>query len=429
MADQDDRLDAALRDYYAHSASRADAPDLRDRVMSLATRPSRALRWRAVGGGLATAATAAAVVVLVLANHQHSDHRSPSVVAPAHTSTASPPATVTPASTASPPVTSSPAVAVPVGAPAHGFVPTDVTAVSAGQWWVLGYNGPACTSPSCTRVLHTGDGGATFTSIPVPPVAPAAGAQQPLRLRFSDPSNGWLVSAGGALWVTHDGGTHWVQDSGAGVVTDLEASAGSVYAITCPTGSSCALERSATGGGPWSRLAASGGHGQLSHLTVNGRSIWMALSGNGPPSLLASSDGGQHFGTEQVCQGVAISSVYAVDASVLWASCATGTEAGLFRSVDSGQHFTSVAGPGPLPNFATVAATSSTNVVAAGQALLHSADGGATFVTVENGQLQWSVVGFTTPTDGFAFNLQPSGRFGLWHSSDAGAHWSSVRFP
>jgi len=44
-----------------------------------------------------------------------------------------------------------------------------VTAVSAGQWWVLGSDSAGCSGADCTRILHTQDAGQTFTSIPTPP--------------------------------------------------------------------------------------------------------------------------------------------------------------------------------------------------------------------------------------------------------------------
>jgi photosystem II stability/assembly factor-like uncharacterized protein len=420
MPDQDDRLSAELRDYYRQMAQQP-APDLTGRVM-MATdlRAARRRRWRAIGGGVVAAAAVAAVIVVTLVNHN-----SPTGVAPAHSPTAAPTALPTSTPTSAP--TSAPTFAPVVAGPAvHGFVPTDVTAVSAGQWWVLGYNGPSCSSVSCTRILHTANAGQTFTSIPVPPVAPAQNQQQRDRLRFADSQNGWVVNATGAVWATHDGGEHWTHDAGTRPVSDLEASGGTVYAIAC-SGPNCKLEKSATSQDSWSILPVSPASGPLRNLLVNGSHIW-AVEGNasgGGTSLLASSDGGLHGSVRSVCgQDLGISGIYAVDTTVLWATCATGTQAAVFRSVDGGQHFTQVAMPG-IANFASIAGVSSTTSVIGAQALLRTTDGGHSFATVESNQTQWRMVGFTTSLNGFAFDLQPA----LWRTNDAGAHWYRVQFP
>jgi photosystem II stability/assembly factor-like uncharacterized protein len=424
MPDNDDRLSGELQDYY-RQMERQPAPDVVGRVMLAADiRATRLRRFAQIGGGLLAAAAVAAVIVVALANH-----RSPTGVTPGPAGSPTPSPT---ASTSTPTAAPSNTVApVAVGPAAHGFVPTDVTALSAGQWWVLGYNGPTCASASCTRILHTTDSGSTFASIPAPPVAPAQGSQQAVRLRFADPSDGWVVSAAGAVWATHDGGSHWTRDSSAGSVTDFEASGGAVYAVKCIGSSvplqSCTLERSPTDQDSWSTLTASGGRGSLGRLNVNGAHVWVAIysSGGGPGSLLASADAGQHFATQTACpSALGFANIYAVSSSVLWATCATGTQAFAFRSVDGGQHFTQVAAPS-IANSASIAGVSETTAVIAAQALFRTSDGGQTFATVEDNQTQWAIVGFTTSTNGFAFDAQTA----LWRTNDAGAHWYRVQFP
>jgi photosystem II stability/assembly factor-like uncharacterized protein len=427
MPDNDDRLSGELQDYY-RQMERQPAPDVVGRVMMAADlRATRMRRFAEIGGGLLAAAAVAAVIVVALVNH-----RSPAGVTrgPAGSPTPSAAATPSTAPTAAPSSTPVPPVVI-AGPPVHGFVPTDVTALSANQWWVLGYNGPSCASASCTRILHTSDGGSTFASIPVPPVVPAQGSQQAVRLRFADPADGWVVSAAGVVWATHDGGSHWTQDSGAGSVTDLEASGGAVYAVRCIGSSvplqSCTVERSPTDRDSWSTLTASGGHGSLGRLNVNGAHVWVAIysPGGGPGSLLASADAGQHFTMQTACpSALGFANIYAVSSSVLWATCATGTEASAHRSVDGGQHFAQVAAP-PIANFASIAGVSETTAVIAAQALLRTTDGGQTFATVEDNQTQWAIVGFTTSTNGFAFDAQTA----LWRTNDAGAHWYRVQFP
>jgi photosystem II stability/assembly factor-like uncharacterized protein len=425
MPDQNDSLSEELQDYY-RQMTHQPAPDVLGKVMlSTDRRAARMRTWGAIGGGALAAAAVAGVIVLALANHN-----TPTGVAPAHSATSAPTVAPTSTPTVAPPTGTPGTQQVPVGPAVHGFVPTDVTAISAVQWWVLGYNGPSCSLASCTRILHTIDGGQSFTSIPVPPVGPAQGSQRAVRLRFADAANGWVVSATELVWATHDGGAHWAQDSGAGSVTDLEASSGAVYAVACG-GSNCTLERSTAGADSWSTLSASAGHGQLSRLNVNGVRVWVAIESpaGGLGWLLSSSDGGQHFTMQTACpSALGFANLYAVNSSVLWATCATGTEASAFRSVDGGQQFTQVAAPS-IANFASIAGVSSTTAVIGAQALLRTTDGGQTFTTVENNQTQWRIVGFTTSVNGFAFDLAGVGQSELWRTNDAGSHWYLVQFP
>jgi photosystem II stability/assembly factor-like uncharacterized protein len=426
MPDRDEELSAALREYYRR-LEQQPAPDVTGRVlMSVDTRAIRMRRWGVLGGGLVAAAAVAVVVVVALANHNQ-----PTMPSPGHSATAAPTGRPTPTA-AAPTATAAP---VAVGPAVQGFVPTDVTAVSADEWWVLGYDGPSCTSPSCTRIVHTSDGGHTFGSVPVPPVAPASNGQQPNRLRFADPLNGWVVSGTATVWETHDGGAQWARDSGAGSVVDLEASGGAVYAIQCVPDQTCIVERSSINGqDSWSTFSPSGGHGHLNHLNVNGTHIWAAIDspGGAPGLLLASADGGRSFSQHTVCpSALGFANLYAASSSVLWATCATGMQASAFRSVDGGQHFTQLTGTMSLPNFASIAGPSSTTAVIAGQGLQRTSDGGQTFATVQRSQTQWTIIGFTTSLNGFAFDDQSSsaGHPSLWRSNDAGAHWSQVQFP
>jgi hypothetical protein len=422
MPEQDERLAEELRDYYRRLGEQP-APDLSARVMTATDRRAAVLRrWGGVGGGLVAVAAVAGVVVVALVTHNSSI-----AVAPGH-SVSSAPSTASSGSRGTP----TPPQVVPVGPTVHGFVPSDVTAVSADQWWVLG-DDPSCLGFQCLRILHTVDGGQSFASIPVPAVAPLQGGKQADRLRFADPLDGWLVVSGsGAVWETHDGGAHWIHDSGAGSVTDLEASGGAVYAVTCAGARGCTVERSPTGQDSWTTLAASAGHGSLNHLSVNGAHVWVAIESQagGLGWLLASTDSGRNFTMQTACpSALGYANEYAVDSSALWATCATGTEASAFQSVDGGQQFTQLAGTVMLPNSASIAGVSATTAVIGGQVLLRTTDGGQTFATVENMQAQWTVVGFTTQVNGFAFALTGSGQSELWRTDDAGAHWHQVQFP
>ena len=241
MSDHDEELTSALQDYY-RAVAQQPAPDVTERIMMSADRRTvRIRRWTAIGGGALAAAAVGAVVAVAFVNHNQASPGTPAHSAtPGPTVTAAPPSpspSVTPSMPQSPPLVG--------GLPVHGFVPTDVTAISSYEWWVIGFDGPTCSSTDCTRIVHTTDGGFHFTSLPTPPVAPARNGQQALRLRFADASDGWVVDASGQLWATHDGGQHWTGIGNSTRVTDLEASGGSVFAIGCP-GPDCWIEQSST---------------------------------------------------------------------------------------------------------------------------------------------------------------------------------------
>ena len=420
MSDQNDRLDGDLRDYYGRLRQQ-QSPDVMGRVM-LATE-GRAALWHRIGAagtGVLAAAAVAAIVAVVLLTHVA---KTPSPTGTAHTPPPAPSASVTPSPSTTPTPTAQPLA----GPPVHGFVPSDVTAISASQWWVLGENGAGCASASCTRIVHTTDGGTTFTSVPVPPIAPAATPQRD-HLRFADASDGWALDATGEVWATHDGGQTWARPAGLTAVTDVEASGGSVYAITCPPAGSCTIEMSPVSQDAWHPLTGSNG-AALRNLLVNGSHIWAVVGAASGTSLLASADGGATFHTTPVCPGaLGISSIYAVDATTLWAACASGTEAGVYLSTNGGQSFTQVGGG--VQNSATIAGVSAITAVAgSGTQLVRSTDGGRSFRAVVTANPGWTVVGFTTSSNGFALDQQPSGGQALWRTNDAGATWHTVHFP
>ncbi len=426
MSDHHEDLTSALQDYY-RAVAQQPAPDVTERVlMSADRRAVRIRRFTAIGGGALAAAAVGVVVAVAFVNHNQG-----SPVAPGHSATPAPTASAAP-SPSSAPVTPSMPNSPPfaAGLPVRGFVPTDVTAISSDEWWVLGFNGPSCSSADCTRIVHTTDGGVHVTSIPAPPVAPAQNGQQALRLRFADTADGWVVDARGSIWATHDGGQRWTKIDDSRRVTDLEASTGSVDAISC-LGTSCVIEQSPAGQDSWMVLRASEGTSRLGHLNVNGSDVWATdeSPAGGPGHIVASTDSGQSFIRYVICpSALGFPDLYADDSSTLWATCATGTQSVAYRSTDGGQSFTQLPGSVSLPNFATIAGVSQSTAVIAGQGLIRTTDGGHTFATVKSSQSQWTIVGFTTPQDGFAFDIG-SAQSQLWRTDDAGAHWRRVTFP
>ncbi|MGP8160000.1 MAG: WD40/YVTN/BNR-like repeat-containing protein [Candidatus Dormibacteria bacterium] len=405
-------------------------PDLTGRGFDLDTARARKRRWYDLGLGAAPApvrvslvvalAGAVAAVLTVGAVLQLRSLPKPagSATGPAGTSQSTPSPSAQPTSGL-----------VPLGPVVDGFVPLDVTAVSASEWWVLGSDSAGCSGTACARILHTLDGGQTFTSIPTPSGAVTG-------LRFLNPEDGWAYGAT-TVWSTHDGGATWNATPFGGMTVDqLETYGAYVYAIVedTTTPATWSLARSPAASDGWQVISSLGAE-QPGNLNVHGDGVWMSQSnGQGDNVVLASVDDGAHFAQHSICPGASgVASLYDVSSEDLWATCAMGTSEDVWRSVDGGATFTEVqtSTSSGEPDWGTIGATSASNAVLAGTSLQLTVDGGQSFQQVLSGY-DCSIVGFTTAEDGFAFSY-PSGSLGtpdvLWRTDDAGAQWHEVQFP
>jgi hypothetical protein len=316
----------------------------------------------------------------------------------------------------------------PVTSPAAlGFVPRDVTAVSADQWWVLGYDGAPCSGSGCIRILQTVDGGQTFTAVATPSLGLTG-------LRFLNSQDGWAYG-GSTVWSTHDGGAAWNDTPLGGPVQELETSGGYVYALVNVADPSDAwsLERSPASTDSWQTIYTT--IDQPENLNVHGSDVWITLSsGTGDNQVLASTDDGGHFTSSAICLGAGgVASLDAVSPNDLWAACSVGAAEDVWVSVDGGADFTAVqSGAYVGPSWGTVAGPSVTTAVLAGASLQLTQNGGAGFQTVLDNGDAWSIVGFTTDEDGFAFSY-PTSALGtpdaLWRTDDGGMQWYEVEFP
>jgi photosystem II stability/assembly factor-like uncharacterized protein len=299
-----------------------------------------------------------------------------------------------------------------------GFGPESFSAISPGTWWLLG--AAPCSSPPCTSILRTDDGGHTFVGTPAPRTTHVS------QLRFANSADGFAFNP--QLWVTHDGGASWHQVRLGGAVTELATANGFAYALVrYGHKGQGRLERSALGSDTWTTLPGAG-------------SAYAGLWAHGPDVLVGSGGGGalelSHNAGVSFTQAPSPSKGLPCDfeqpaTGVVWAHCATGTESATWRSTDSGAHFSTTPGPS-MPNSALFAAASPTTAVLGANGLYRTTDGGAHYEPVSGlgGITAWQYLGFTDATHGVAIGYVGSsptpGNEHLYYTSDGGATYHLV---
>lgn len=305
-----------------------------------------------------------------------------------------------------------------------GFVPASVTAVSDSRFWVLGI--VPCSSPPCTSLVRTTDGGRSFVGLPTPRATLAGTSPSSVSaIRFADRQNGWVF--GRSLWSTHDGGASWQRVGLAHEVIALEAANGAVWAVVADcSGSACshyALDKSPVDSDSWTRVRSLPASGPAPSIALRGSTVGLLVG----DTILVSTDGGKSFDTHTApCTGDLGGSLVAAK-NVLWTVCPTGTLSALSRSTDDGGHFTTVRGPGEQPNSAVLgAAGDSLAVLGGADGLYRTADAGGSWTkTLSTGDGNpFSYVGMSDLDVGYAVENQRA----LHRTSDGGKHWSTVDF-
>jgi photosystem II stability/assembly factor-like uncharacterized protein len=303
------------------------------------------------------------------------------------------------------------------------FSPQSFTAIGELTWWLLGT--APCSSPPCTSIVRTDNGGRSFVGIPAPRT------DQVSQLRFADATDGFAY--GPQLWATHDAGKTWQRVDIAGQVSDLETSGGYVYAIARSSDGAGTLFRAPVAGGDWQPLPQAGD--AYGGVWVNGSNV--LLEGSSSPGvgeyLLVSHDDGATFSQYTAPPNVACAFEEG-PTPVVWAHCATGMMSGDWRSADGGAHFETATGSGAarlpeLPNSAAFGAASPTTAVTGFKQLYRTTDGGATWSTVPTpaGVSDWSYIGFTDETHGVAVGYLGTGRTqAVYYTTDGGASYHPV---
>lgn len=318
------------------------------------------------------------------------------------------------------------------------LVASSVTAISESMFWVLGT--APCSSPPCTSLLRTTDGGAHFVGLPAPRASLASNGDElntVSDVRFADRMNGWAF--GGALWATHDGGASWRRVPLAHPVTALAASGGVVWAVVvdCASGTSgCgsyAVDRSPVGSDHWNRASLPGlpsDSAPAPSVGLQGDAIYLLVNHGSTEELDVSVDGGTHWQERPGPCSADLGGTLTASAGALWAVCPTGMLAALHRSLDGGRSWSVVRAPGALENSATLGAYGPQVAAVSSAGGLSATSDGAHWtlaVRLPAGRLHITYVGFTDKDVGYAIDAGATiGQ--LLRTDDAGAHWTVVHF-
>jgi photosystem II stability/assembly factor-like uncharacterized protein len=320
----------------------------------------------------------------------------------------------------------------PSGPVPAGFAPTSFTAINELTWWLLGT--APCSTPPCTSIVRTTDGGVSFAGVPAPraPLTSASSQAGISALRFADPANGFAY--GGAFYVTHDAGSSWEALNLGGRVIDLAIAAGRAYAIVSPVGGGAnRLMSSFVGEDDWTAVSAAGP--VADGLWARGSDVFVESADQ--RYALVSHDQGITFARYPSPSPDLGCAFQELSPPVVWAHCPTGMMSEVWRSTDGGATFQLASGGGSigpgdgLPNSAAFAAASATTAVVGFQQLYRTTDGGEAYspIATPAGITWWQYLGFTDATHGVALGYlgsQIPSHERLYYTTDGGLSYHPV---
>ncbi len=337
-----------------------------------------------------------------------------------------------------------------------GFQPLSVTFVSARTGWVLGT--APCGTNTCTTLVRTSDGGATWTEVSQPPMALNPSPDSGTWVRFLNLDIGWIVAPSGsqasAMWTTDDGGKDWTQEPNPGgasaTVLALEASNGLVHLVDLEAGTGVdRIFTSPVGRQDWTPSPAApsfgGGPVPSSQMVLLGGAGWIVdvnrtvISGARLASQASWTDWTPPCSDAQGPGYLAASSasnLYAICSEGVWGNPAPGTKPNsqwLYASTNGGDTFSRV---GPLPQgttagMITAAPGTATIVDATDSGIMATFDGGKSWqnVSTEGGI---TYLGFTTASQGVAISQHAAGssepRMTMLMTRDGGRTWAPTTF-
>ncbi|HTU73442.1 MAG TPA: hypothetical protein VMG38_07975 [Trebonia sp.] len=350
------------------------------------------------------------------------------------------------------------ASAAPVPA---GFRAISITWVTQVRGWVLGV-APChhASTRTCTNVISTSNGGATWTQagqIPAP-TPPAGDATTGVtRIRFSTPAIGWAF--GPDLYRTTDGGRSWTrqQIGGAGTrqVLALATTATAAYAVTSPcayqSGGSCkgpglsVWRAQALTRGPWVKTPLTLPFSDAADVSAFGSTVYADDATQDGSHLYASTNGGSTFASRPVpcddSQGIELVQAVASSATKVALLCVGNAGIGkadktVYRSADTGKTSTSAGTMGPYGIFSQLAVSPSGNLLVAAASAMgsflyvnDSGDGDWSMpVGIDDGGLGWGDMAYVTDNEAFVVYSPGNSRAypvgTVYATHDGGRHWT-----
>jgi len=385
---------------------------------------TRARRWRMLASGLAFVAVAATVVGVVATR----ESSPPKISVTNHSSTTVAPTSTTSTPTTKPGVVATTTTTTTPRVPLHSVV--SATFVSTSRGWALDKNG---------NVLGTTDGGRSWHSV-------GSLGRSDMTIRFGDASHGFAFPSQDTNTptnlVTVDGGATWkaLNAPFSGRAYDLAISKGTVYAVAFDSNANFRIWSSPAGNLSWTedpikvpvgggpvpsiQLVFSNGAGwlmEVDRVVVGGAQMSTTVhwskwtppcsTANGPATLAAWS---------------ATDLIASCDEGV-WGSPPAPAKA-VYTSHDAGATFQRRS----APVFGAVAAADPNYaLLATGDTIRRSVDGGRTWTTVAGsavsnpGDSQPLDLGFTSNTQGFVIFANDQ----MVMTYDAGATWSAMTQP
>lgn len=446
--------------------------ELRDRLAALAAEPRRPLdldevrrrgrqrrrrRRSAAGGAALTAAAVIAAAAVALAGG-----------APTPVVTTSPPSPTSsvPASTGPTGATTSPpSTAAGAGAgagrviPRGKYVPSTPLFPTPGQG-ILGMGGSSLVGSEKSYFWSetTSDGGATWRPSGLTTTGGSAAAATPVG--FVDHLDGWALNGFDGLWVTHDGGTSWDQQSKL-PFTDYTPAGSSAWFVSMPAGCTAhchaKIYTTAHPGAPLEPLAMQPpGLSQLVALTRPSTTAAAVLVVTGQGGALeTTTDAGRTWSNHSLpCPAQTVDGydqLASAPGGALWLTCqaftgSTDARNGattVYRSSDLGRSWqratpahpnraTTLDGPDHLEVVTpTTAWATVTGQLSQTTTVYRTVDGGATWTAVyrSNGPMYDVSLNATSPNQAWIAAVFGAYHDRVLHTTDAGQHWTLANLP
>ncbi|MGH3744194.1 MAG: hypothetical protein ACRDTP_04980 [Mycobacteriales bacterium] len=343
------------------------------------------------------------------------------------------------------------------------FAPAAAWFATTSRGWAVGTVPCHGGTTLCVTMVRTSDGGASWTSVPPPPFLDLTDPYHQAVLRMTAGGDGLLTDGrpGDPLWSTHDAGATWTKATLTGAAPDAEVGAIALEGKTAYVVAGGRTGRRVyTGPVDGATLRATGpalvGTDGAVDLTTAGTRAWVLSSPGLPgqaPTLWRTDDTSTWTPVPTPCLAGATGRIAATSSTHVVLGCqdeprGPNAEKGFFTSSDGGQTFTPGAHLAPDGYLQSIAAPSTSVVVAAASSdndlLVRSGDGAKTFVVSFASQVGGEGQGFydldfPDSTHGYVV-LGDSGAYAvavaaggqgvppprLLTTSDAGGHWTQL---